>query len=375
VAHETRTRVLIVQHRRERDMPIGTARMAHLGLVGSELHVGVRFDDDDALRARLSAPHTYLLFPDASARDVEEVAEELRAAAVAPTLVVVDGTWWQARSLVRKNRVLEALPRVRLRPAAPSRYRIRREPAEHCVSTIEALAQVLGVLEGRPGAFETLLRPFDAMVEAQLRYAEERRGYSVRHARARARRADAGRVRGRVVLPELLRAAPERLLCVHAEANAWSADLPDAPPHELVHWLAVRPATGARFEAVLAPRGPLSPSTPRHTELDAERLRAGEPLDEARARWAAFVREGDVLCTWGVWPVAIAAHDGFGPLPPLRVDLRVAAHHALHARSGGIEAAADRLGGPPIDALGEGRGGRRLAALARVVLALRARAD
>ncbi|MBZ0236419.1 MAG: DTW domain-containing protein [Deltaproteobacteria bacterium] len=38
---ETRTRVVILQHPRERDMPIGTARMASLCLPGSELHVGV----------------------------------------------------------------------------------------------------------------------------------------------------------------------------------------------------------------------------------------------------------------------------------------------------------------------------------------------
>ena len=41
---ETRTRVILLQHSRERRMPVGTARMAHLALPQSVLRVGVSFD-------------------------------------------------------------------------------------------------------------------------------------------------------------------------------------------------------------------------------------------------------------------------------------------------------------------------------------------
>ena len=149
VSLPTRTRVLLLQHPRERNVPIGTARLAHLCLPGSELHVGVDFDDDEQVRAALAGGGpTYLLFPGPNAIDLAQ------ANLPGPiTLVVVDGTWWQARKLLKRNAALSALPQIRFTPRAPSNYRIRREPADHCVATVEALAQVLGALEGDPERF------------------------------------------------------------------------------------------------------------------------------------------------------------------------------------------------------------------------------
>jgi DTW domain-containing protein YfiP len=83
-------------------------------------------------------------------------------------LVVVDDTWPQAKKRERENPELAALPRYAFRPAAPSAYRVRREPDEAFVSTIEALARVLGALEGHTERFRSLLEPFRAMVDTQL---------------------------------------------------------------------------------------------------------------------------------------------------------------------------------------------------------------
>ena len=118
-----RTRVVLLQHPKERDMPIGTARMASLCLPGSELHVGVQWEGHAALARALSDPErpAALLYPGPGAVDV------LAHPPGHPvTLVVVDGTWWQAKTLVRDNPTLAALPRFAFRPPTPSQYRIRR---------------------------------------------------------------------------------------------------------------------------------------------------------------------------------------------------------------------------------------------------------
>ena len=52
---DTRTRVVLLQHPREEDMAIGTARMASLCLPNSELHVGVDFQTSPALARALSS--------------------------------------------------------------------------------------------------------------------------------------------------------------------------------------------------------------------------------------------------------------------------------------------------------------------------------
>ena len=71
---ETRTRLVILQHRRERDMAIGTAHMASLCVAGSALHVGVDFERDAEVQAKLRDPAcpAYILYPSPGAIDVDE---------------------------------------------------------------------------------------------------------------------------------------------------------------------------------------------------------------------------------------------------------------------------------------------------------------
>jgi len=85
----------------------------------------------------------------------------------ASLLIVPDGTWRKARKIVRANPVLSTLPRFSLPSGAPSEYRIRktREPA--AVSTIEAIARSLSILEPEQ-SFERLLTPFKAQIEQQV---------------------------------------------------------------------------------------------------------------------------------------------------------------------------------------------------------------
>jgi DTW domain-containing protein YfiP len=359
VSLETRTRVLLLQHPREQHVPIGTARLAHLCLPRSALHVGIDFDDDAHVQGALSdggAP-AYLLFPGPAAVDLAELPQSLPATI---TLVVIDGTWWQARKLLKRNRALAALPQLRFTPPAPSRYRIRREPADHCVATVEALALVLGALEGAPERFATLLRPFEAMVDTQVRYAAQVHGTRLRHAARRARRPP------RPTVPALLRERTGDLLCVHGEANAWPARRPGGHPAEIVHWLARRVATGETFEAIVAPRRPLAPSTPGHIRIPAERLAAGESWASFQARWSAFARPSDVICAWGRYPVDVLEREGL-TLPATRIDLRPAAAVYLVARTGTVEECVGRMGtsAPPLFAAG--RGAVRAAALCAIV--------
>ena len=153
----TATRIVLLQHPRERDRAIGTARMASLCLPNSELLVGFDWNDSPALQRELSDPTrpAVLLYPGAGATDVS--SQPLSGPL---TLVVVDGTWPNTRKLIQNNPILAALPRLTFSPPRPSQYRIRSEPSAECVSTIEALAHVLGVLEGDPARFQRLLAPF-----------------------------------------------------------------------------------------------------------------------------------------------------------------------------------------------------------------------
>jgi hypothetical protein len=270
------------------------------------------------------------------------------------TLVVVDGTWTTARKIVARSRLLRALPCVSLRPAAPSAYRIRREPAAHCLSTVEAIVAALTTLEGDDGTrFAPLLAAFDRLVTTQLDCAREHR-LPYRHERKRARPRR----------PSAIAAAPERVVVVQAEGNPHD----DGGPHELVHLVAFRPASGARFAAVVRPARPIGARTPARLGLDPAALAGGmAPAALARA-WSAFVRPDDVLVGWGRFTPTLL--DATGIACPTWIDLRGEVARRLGRGAGGADAACAALATPPRPPWTAGRAGDRVAALARLVAVL-----
>jgi DTW domain-containing protein len=351
----TRTRIAFLQHPRERDMAIGTARMASLCLPGSELYVGVQMDAD-ALARVLGDPERppVLLWPGEGAIDI---AEHPPTGPV--TLVVVDGTWSQAKKLVRDNPRIAALPRYAFTPRAPGEYRIRREPKENFVSTIEALVHVLGVLEGEPSRFEALMIPFRAMIDMQLEQHALRR-------RARVRKAS--RLGRRTRVPPVFLARVDELVAVVgeiADPTHGRAEPGDERPRELVQWVAQRLATGERFEAIVRPTIELTPGMRGHIAIAPERLDAGCTADQLRMRWQAFVRPDDVVCSWGQCASQLLLDTG-GMLPRTRLDLRPIARALAKGRVGALESYHDALvlSSRP---LGAGRAGRRLGMLVEVV--------
>jgi DTW domain-containing protein YfiP len=355
-ALQTRTRVMFLQHPRERRMAIGTARLAHLGLPGSVLRVGLDFSNDPVVLAALAAdPVPHVLFPGEHAVDVHDLPADR-----AVSLIVLDGTWSQAKKLLRLNPALAALPRLAFSPRRPSEYQIRRQPADYCVSTIEALGEVLSVLEPTTSPVARLLDPFFAMVAGQQRFARD--VHSSRHRRAadRLRRDPAGLA--------FLRAPTNlsRIVCVHGEANAWPLRHPAWQPAEIVHWLAHRLSTNESYQALLQPRRIMAPSVLRHLGLGPADLAEGMDVAAWKRSWAAFRRPDDLLVFWGNFPRDVAALDDLD-LGAQVIDLRSESSQWFHRKAGPVEAMAALVGASIGDSVGVGRGGHRLANLLGIV--------
>lgn len=163
-AAPSRTRVVILQHPREARLAICSAWLTRLALENAELHRGVGFAGVPRVRELAAAAGTALLFPGAGATPLEERADDPPGA-----LVVLDGTWPQAEKMLRANPFLAGLPRLSLSPTGASGYQgLRREPAPGRLSTIEAVALALGVLERDPARFAPMAAAFRRSVELQL---------------------------------------------------------------------------------------------------------------------------------------------------------------------------------------------------------------
>lgn len=352
----TRTRVLILQHLRERKVGVNTARIAHLCLPSSQMFLGIDFSQEKRVMAALEDPShpAALLFPGDDAIDVRAHPP------VGPiTLVVLDGTWWQASKLLKLNPILQRLPRYALSPEVASRYRIRRQPAGHCLSTIEVLAEVLGVLENDPVRLAQLLDPFDAMVERQLAWTERNQGKASRHARPDRPRPP--------IVPYSLQQPSDRVVVACGETNSWPRE-PGAPPLEVLQWTAVRPATGETFEAFVRPCNPLAPSCHLHLRVARETLEQAPPFEEFAERWHAFRRPDDVLCTWGSFGANVLAQRGLELGP--RIDLKAVTFRLLKDRAGAMDACARALGASVQSPRASGRAGERLAILEAIVRSL-----
>jgi DTW domain-containing protein len=282
---DNRTEVFVLQHPRERQHPVGTARLARLGLHRARVEVAWNAGMREDLPPAWLPPGTALLYPSPGARDLSE----LSAREHPRRLLVLDGTWHTASSLYRDKTWLRALPHLKLSPPEPSRYRLRREPADHCVSTIEAIVAALRILEPDTAGLPELLGSFDQMVDDQLGYMQ----HGVGRPHRRARRPPALRR-----LPEAIASGLGRLVVVYAESMRASL----ASERELVQLTAEALGTGVHFQRQLRPRcGLPSEQLLSHMQLGRADFDGALDIDAARQSWDAFLAaqgERPIITAW-----------------------------------------------------------------------------
>jgi len=159
---ETRTRLVVVMHRAEARKSTNTGALAARCIARSEIIVRGHEDRPSTFVADPST-QPILLFPHEDAVPLSDFSRCDRPI----TLVVPDGTWRQASKVRARVPGLRDVPCVRLPAESRSTYRLRVESHDDRLSTIEAIARAMGLLEGMHvrGALEHV---FHAMVERTL---------------------------------------------------------------------------------------------------------------------------------------------------------------------------------------------------------------
>ncbi len=154
---QSRIHFIFIRHATEGARTSNTARMAHLALSGSEL-----YDHGDP---RGPVPIADLLTPDTWRLDSS--GEPWDPSQTLPRqLLVLDGSWPQVRRMLRRLPVLHGMRRFAL-PPPPPRVRMRLPPPEG-MSTLEAVATTLRLLEGDDSAADALLVLYDEMTKLVL---------------------------------------------------------------------------------------------------------------------------------------------------------------------------------------------------------------
>ena len=186
---ENRISILILQHPQEQDRALGTARLTARHFKDAVVKVGLSWPSlSKALGRHVADPSRWAVLYLGSAKvseydtDAEIVAisrkgemEEGQRAILRDIegIVLLDGTWSQAKALWWRNAWMLKCQRVILGPRQPSRYgHLRKEPRRDGLSTIEAAGLVLGALEKRPDIASALNASFELML---ARYREVQR--------------------------------------------------------------------------------------------------------------------------------------------------------------------------------------------------------
>jgi DTW domain-containing protein YfiP len=208
-----RTAVLILQHPQEQDRALGTARLTSLQLANSVLKIGLSWPSLAAALGRPADPKRWAVVYLGSAAPAElapgrevlvldrkgkPVPDQDAALEGTEGIVLLDGTWSQAKTLWWRNPWVLKAKRIVLNPSRPSRYGlIRREPRRDSLSTLEAAGLALAHIEGKPEIETTLVESFEQMLARARSVALDTEGGNDRRSRKgrdqRRRRARAGR--------------------------------------------------------------------------------------------------------------------------------------------------------------------------------------
>jgi DTW domain-containing protein YfiP len=182
---DNKVSLLILQHPQEQDRELGTARLAALHFKDARIRIGLSWPSLAKILACPVDPQRWAILylgslrgaailPD---RDIVVVdkhgkAVERQEAVLAEIegVIVLDGSWSQAKTLWWRNGWMLKCRRIVLAPKRPSRYgRLRREPRRDGLSTIEAAAMLLARLEHKSeietalnASFEQLLARYRA---------------------------------------------------------------------------------------------------------------------------------------------------------------------------------------------------------------------
>ena len=182
---DNRVFVLVLQHPQERREALSTAPLIVATLRHAKLAIGLswpglaRLVGDAAEPRRWAVLHLGAARADAAAgrrelmlvdRHSEPLADHAAILAGLKGIVLLDGTWSQAKTLWWRNPWLLKLHRIVLDPPRPARLgRLRREPRRDALSTIEATALALRHLEAGPEAADALDAALDGMMAAARR--------------------------------------------------------------------------------------------------------------------------------------------------------------------------------------------------------------
>ena len=168
---KTRTKFVILMHPKEfKKVKNGTGHLTHLSLGDSELFIGIDFTKHKRINEIIREYDSFVLYP---SLDAINLSKEKPVIEKDMAIFIIDSTWSCSVKMLRDSKNLQALKHVSFDSTKLSQFKIKQQPADFCLSTIESTLSVLellnkyGIENLKKEALDGFLNPFEQMIEYQ----------------------------------------------------------------------------------------------------------------------------------------------------------------------------------------------------------------
>ena len=170
---DTNVKFIILMHPKEfKKTKNNTGRFTHLLLKNSKLFIGDDFTNHKAVNKIIREYDSYLLYPSSDALNLSSTKPVLSKKMA---IFIVDSTWSCSVSLLKKSKNLHQLKSISFNSTKKSRYKIKQQPEDNYLSTIESTYTLLEELNHHnienieKKYMDNFLEPFNKMVEYQVK--------------------------------------------------------------------------------------------------------------------------------------------------------------------------------------------------------------
>lgn len=161
--------VIILQHPSEEKIAKNTAKLLNLCLTDCQIIKGENNDDFSILKS-LPVNSTVLLYPNENAINLDDNTKQASINNITH-LIVVDGTWKKAYKILQLTPLLNQFKTVSFKQLPKNRYAIRKAPRADSLSTLEAVAHSLLLIEQLDSA--PLYNVLDELIQKQTQHMPE----------------------------------------------------------------------------------------------------------------------------------------------------------------------------------------------------------
>ena len=169
----TNTQFIILMHPKEfKKTKNNTGRFTHLALKNSKLFIGDDFTNHKEINNIIATTNSFVLYPSKNAINLSTDSLSVQDNI---SIFLIDSTWSCSVSLLKKSPNISSLPHVSFASTKLSEYKIKEQPKEYCLSTIESTLCVLELLNEhnveniKQNSLDNFLNPFHEMVNYQLK--------------------------------------------------------------------------------------------------------------------------------------------------------------------------------------------------------------